>query len=305
MPLTIAAEGPCIGHECDNCSTCRRGRCCRRDNPNYKLPELGSWSGTIYGQLGTFTEDMNGVQCHCCGEFFQSLGTHAWQKHNLTAKEYRAVFGLRARRSLITAGLHLRLQASAVERREILLNNIKPGGGLTPEQISALRTGAHRRLEVSQDKTYQASMQAAGIKGTNTLREKRAAGLIPPPSTDHMNTPEVRVRALAWKKDADRVHAAGQKAAEALRRYYAANPKTISDEVKRKLSEAGKRRGIKRELIDAATAARKAKALLRTDAERLEARRKAGREWWARNKDKVNLRRKELSSGDRGGGSED
>jgi len=65
--LIMATEGPCQGHLCDNCSICRRGRCCRRDRPDYHLPEEGGWEGEIHGEMGVLTADDEKVQCHICG----------------------------------------------------------------------------------------------------------------------------------------------------------------------------------------------------------------------------------------------
>lgn len=97
--LTIPTEGPCAGHKCDNCKICRSGRCCRRDNPDYKLPELGEWNGPIYGELGVLVDDGQKVECHCCGEWFTKLGHHIII-HDLTAEEYKSVFGLNKHRGL-------------------------------------------------------------------------------------------------------------------------------------------------------------------------------------------------------------
>lgn len=97
--LIIPTEGPCAGHPCDNCRICRSGRCCRRDNPDYKLPGLGEWDGPIYGELGVLADDGQKVECHCCGEWFVGLGHHIVQ-HDLTKEEYKAIFGLSRNRGL-------------------------------------------------------------------------------------------------------------------------------------------------------------------------------------------------------------
>src|SRR5689334_1628762 len=106
MTLELATEGPCKGHLCDNCPTCQRGRCCRRDNPNYRLPELGEWDGPIYGELGVLNDDGEKVECHCCGEWFKMIGgIHLLRAHNLTAPEYRAIFGFSQTRGLASQKL--------------------------------------------------------------------------------------------------------------------------------------------------------------------------------------------------------
>lgn len=99
--LPIATEGCCKEHPCDNCKTCQSGRCCRKDNPDYKLPGLGEWDGPIYGEMGVLNDDGEKVECHCCGEWFGGLQMHAWKAHDLTADEYKAIFGLSRRHGLI------------------------------------------------------------------------------------------------------------------------------------------------------------------------------------------------------------
>ncbi len=84
---------PCAGHECDTCHRCSRGRCCRRDNPNYALPKPGEWQPFI-GDLGVLATDGVRAECHICGAYFGRLGHHVTVTHDVTADEYRALFGL-------------------------------------------------------------------------------------------------------------------------------------------------------------------------------------------------------------------
>ena len=101
--LSIPAGGPCQGHLCDSCERCLgtrdKGlgpRCCRNDNPGYSLPDLGSWM-PFFGRLGHRNTDGTKIECHVCGEWFRSIGRHAYAMHNLTVLEYRAAFGLNSR----------------------------------------------------------------------------------------------------------------------------------------------------------------------------------------------------------------
>jgi hypothetical protein len=95
--LAVAIEGCCKGHLCDNCKTCQSGRCCRRDNPDYKLPGLGEWDGPIYGELGVLNDDGERVECHFCGTWHIRVALHAWKAHDITTDEYKAIIGLRRR----------------------------------------------------------------------------------------------------------------------------------------------------------------------------------------------------------------
>jgi hypothetical protein len=162
MTLAIATEGCCKGHPCDNCKTCRSGRCCRKDNPDYKLPGLGEWDGPIYGELGVLNDDGEKVECHCCGNRYRTLAYHLSIHHNLTADEYRSIFGLRATQGLNSADYGLKLAQSNTEH----LRRIRPvregnGNGLTPEQQSARVRGRQVRL---QDRIEHGWRKAVGSK---------------------------------------------------------------------------------------------------------------------------------------------
>ena len=103
MLLAVAESGCCAGHRCDQCATCQRGRCCRRDNPDYRLPaDLGDWVEPIHGQLGSIATDGDRIECHVCGAWFKGLGAHL-RVHDLTAREYKRLFGLRLDRDALVS----------------------------------------------------------------------------------------------------------------------------------------------------------------------------------------------------------
>lgn len=150
--LFIPTEGPCAGHPCDNCWTCRQGRCCRRDNPDYKLPELGEWDGPIHGRIGAVDDTGETIQCHICGEFFSFLGGHI-RLHDVTPEEYRAIFGL-------AKGFGLASTDYKQKHRSMMIN--RPGAierirqlgkewtaSLTPEQRSHFQP-SKRRMQANE-----------------------------------------------------------------------------------------------------------------------------------------------------------
>ncbi len=125
----------CAGHECDNCKKCASGRCCRTDNPHYKLPELGDWNGVVHGKLGIFNNDVDGkAECHGCGELFSHLGMHVWNAHNLTSDEYRAIFGLKAKTGLIGANLKRLRQMNVEHLKRYQEKSAEILRNFTPEQ---------------------------------------------------------------------------------------------------------------------------------------------------------------------------
>lgn len=152
MAMTADPTAPCAGHECDNCGICRQGRCCRRDQPGYRVPELGEWDGPIFGELGVLVHEDDRVQCHCCGRWFKNLASHAALAHGLTADEYHHVFGLKAHTALIGTALQQRRKELATPR----LRAYQPMHAhfvvdLTREERSQLRRLQGCRLETRRD----------------------------------------------------------------------------------------------------------------------------------------------------------
>lgn len=105
-PTNASRIDPCSpkGHECDFCKDCLAGRCCRKDDPGYRLPELGEIR-PYFGRLGVLTDDGDKAECHVCGGWFGHLGGHAKRAHDLLPEEYKAAFGLNRRTGLIGPSL--------------------------------------------------------------------------------------------------------------------------------------------------------------------------------------------------------
>lgn len=147
--LVVADEGCCAGHLCDQCVWCRKGQCCRQDNPGYRLPTLGDWDGPIYGQLGQREIIGDTITCHICGESYRALGRHVWAKHNVTAEEYKHLFGL-STRGLVAPVTREKLQKKTPEQLVRLQAQLPV---LTPEQLSAYTRGRPTAIEVRQKLT--------------------------------------------------------------------------------------------------------------------------------------------------------
>lgn len=199
----------CVGHPCDACKTCRSGRCCRRDQPGYRLPGLGEWDGPIHGRLGVLADDGENAQCHCCGEYFALLSLHVVRSHDLTPAEYKAIFGLEAGKGLVGPSLRARKVELGKERvvNGMIERLIEAGRtAITPEQRRANSLRFRRRLETRlrpidpephrrgaetrkrlyaegalKPRGWPAPPAELAAKANARLRELRAAGLQPPP----------------------------------------------------------------------------------------------------------------------------
>jgi hypothetical protein len=120
--------------------------------------------------------------CHACGGEYEFLGGHVGQAHDLTATEYRSIFGLKASTGLTVPRLkvvHSQLGQQAVElmRERGTLGTTLP----TPEQTSQIWKGRKRSLEESlknqeQRKTAGQRLAARVASGEIVLPNRTGAG---------------------------------------------------------------------------------------------------------------------------------
>ena len=85
--------------------------------------------------------------CHICGKSFKKLLSHVWQKHGLTAYEYKKQFGLDTTKGIIYEGTRKKLQKSVSRHYNlVVIKNLIKGGektrfkegskGRTKDQVS-------------------------------------------------------------------------------------------------------------------------------------------------------------------------
>jgi len=174
----LAKADPCGGHDCDRCARCRQGRCCRRDQPGYRLPELGEWK-PIYGELGVLAVDVDDqrVQCHACGKLFQTLNSHIQRVHELTGEEYRAAFGLNRGTPLAAPVYRGRMRAHG---RRVLAPYWPLVAAVARSQTPEQR-GVRRRLQTLRDPRFKAAQQRAGQRSAALNHERFLAGTWQPP----------------------------------------------------------------------------------------------------------------------------
>jgi hypothetical protein len=145
----------------------------RRARPH--RPELGEWDGPIHGELGVLAHDDDRVQCHCCAGWYKNLAGHAWLRHDLTADEYRAIFGLRHHTGLVGSGLsEVRRQNSAARLQAFYPLYAHNVTDLTTEERSARRKAdPPLALEARRDPANLQTWRANLAKGHERLRELR------------------------------------------------------------------------------------------------------------------------------------
>ena len=210
--LIVPTDGPCKGHPCDNCRICRRGRCCRRDNPHYKLPKEGSWVGRVYGQLGQFAEHGDRVQCHICGDFSKSVGLHVYC-HDVTPKEYRAYFGLNSTRPLCSTGLSQTLREVTSEKLRNYTGRLKGCHALSPEQKSSILKGVPRRSEARRQQK-----ERVGFPKTREVLEPYN-GMVNKTGIPNMHPRKGKFAAIYWNGEKQvwtKSYATAQEAQDAL-----------------------------------------------------------------------------------------
>ncbi len=152
----------------------RRGKPSPAPRAARQLPELGEWDGPIYGELGVLAAEPDGdrVQCHACGAWFRFLANHVWRTHQLTADEYRAVFGLAAEHGLVSPTLAERLRRQALRTlRPYYERAADLAHSLSFEQRSAFLRGRKLRLETRLDPRWQATRRAVAQRQAERLRE--------------------------------------------------------------------------------------------------------------------------------------
>lgn len=96
-----------------------------------------------YGDHGILTDDGERVQCHICGRWFDNLGSHTARAHRVSARSYKARFGLKMSVGLIGPALRAALRAGQSARRHSRIHPIHRSGSQ-----SAYASRVHRRPSI-------------------------------------------------------------------------------------------------------------------------------------------------------------
>jgi hypothetical protein len=93
--------------------------------------------------------------CGLCGEWFRALAPHLRQRHEWSADDYRAAFGLNATRALVAPGLSARQSARLKERIEA---DVRVREGMA-EGLALARAGELNRLGRERDRERGRAVQ--------------------------------------------------------------------------------------------------------------------------------------------------
>ena len=100
------------------------------------------------------------VICHICGKSFNKVLAHVWQKHGLSAKEYKIKFGLNATKGIVSESTREKCQ-------KVVVNNLINKGAATRFTVgSEGRTKDKLSLQ-----SYKALVKRA--KDTNFINLRR------------------------------------------------------------------------------------------------------------------------------------
>lgn len=114
---------------------------------NYKEPFMSFKDGYGYQGVLLFDGASDKVQCHFCGEWYETLGHHLQREHNMRAHEYKKEVGLNHKTALIGEKFRAKLIASGNEARR---KNLRDNTGRTVSKETRAKISKsvlERRLE--------------------------------------------------------------------------------------------------------------------------------------------------------------
>lgn len=84
---------------------------------HYKEPLMEIPKGKGHGYYGAIlmSKDCTKMQCHVCGELFESVAAHAWQAHGMRSLEYKEKFQLARKTALISESFRWKLQQKTLD----------------------------------------------------------------------------------------------------------------------------------------------------------------------------------------------
>jgi hypothetical protein len=187
---------------------------------NYKEPFMPfKYEDTGFGYEGVLLFDgvSDKIQCHFCGDWFQAMGSHLHKEHNMKARDYKEITGLRQTTALVSETLRAKMIANGMSIR---LKNLQKGGKKTEEQKEKIRQTLLTLPRQTQNETGTCPKQIID------RLQKRAKELGRTPTTDEITFIQVLRKVYGTYSQACRI--AGLDVREEGQVLF--NPRTITQE---------------------------------------------------------------------------
>jgi len=120
----------------DKCIVCgkplgyRKIRFCNDTHRRYfwnrrpdRMEKMREWQIIYNNRKATYSPDK--IQCLLCGLWYRQVGTHIWQRHKMSGREYREYFDLEVKRGILPPDLR-ELKAEYVKENGTI-ENLKTG----------------------------------------------------------------------------------------------------------------------------------------------------------------------------------
>lgn len=121
-----------------------------------------------FGFLGVILRNkvIDKLQCHICGEWFDSLATHVFMAHQMKSREYKTKFGLPNGYGLVNKRI-----SEAFSQRQLTEKNLTHLSKIrTPTHKKVLKTYKERSLFVSKARRNSSFQNKLGVCSEQILR---------------------------------------------------------------------------------------------------------------------------------------
>lgn len=141
---------------------------------NYKEPLMKFPGG--YGYIGALIFDgkTDQIQCHFCGDWFQSLPHHLAREHNMKASYYKEAVGLLQNTALVSETTRAKLIASGLDIR---LQNLRKGKKKTQTEKDKISATLKRNATKSEYQNLKGTCPAQLIDRIQRIAKEKGSEL--------------------------------------------------------------------------------------------------------------------------------
>ena len=141
---------------------------------NYKEPLMKFEGG--YGYIGALIFDgkTDQIQCHFCGDWFQSLPHHLAREHNMKASYYKEAVGLLQNTALVSESTREKLIASGLDKR---LQNLRKGKKKTQAEKNKISATLRRNADKPEAQNLRGTCPAQLIDRMQRIAREKGSEL--------------------------------------------------------------------------------------------------------------------------------